>query len=314
LDELIAALPIFLAGALLTMTIGAVPPQLLGESLRVSASERLRYLMIVTMLVGGLGVGLLAGPARNNVWQFGAASGAVATLAGFWVALGGVFISERVLDSWDQAIRSRRPYANLVDHVLSIVQLLSRMPIGQLPSSSAGLISEFEQAAVTVERHLPRIVATADVRTGDWLKIRSAGIAASLRDYKMRVLIPGSQTALELHTEMRSLLVSLGNGDWNAIRSCDPDPVTRREGARRLFSFGRSIFTALMPAIVLLLVQQTDYKLTGGVANWAIVASVAWAVVSLLLLIDPQFAEKFGFVTGATTSVRGAATEDASKT
>jgi hypothetical protein len=103
--------------------------------------------------------------------------------------------------------------------------------------------------------------------------------------------VPGTQQKIEstLAHEIRCLV----NGDLGTLSWRQPPaPLSRRVKVRRLFISGiRTVAVAVIP-FGAVIASRPLLHVNSAVFNWAWIGSAAWALLCLLLSIDPALREK----------------------
>jgi hypothetical protein len=129
--------------------------------------------------------------------------------------------------------------------------------------------------------------------SGDWLARRAAGRAEAIRHMQRQVIapIPGRQGKAEalLAHEIRCLITGdLGAMAWRE----PPPPLPRRATLRRqAISAARAIVVAVLPLAVILAAQPFVH-VSSALFGWARIAAAVWALLYVLLSIDPAMRDK----------------------
>jgi hypothetical protein len=129
--------------------------------------------------------------------------------------------------------------------------------------------------------------------SGDWLTRRAVGWAEAIRHMQRQIIasVPGSQDKVErlLTHEIRCL----ASGDLGALSWREPPPPISRRATlrRRTISTVRAIVVAMLPLAVVLTAQQFLHA-SSGLFNWARITTGIWALLYVLLSIDPTVRDK----------------------
>jgi hypothetical protein len=179
------------------------------------------------------------------------------------------------------------------------------------PEARSRFMNALEELADAAEHGLPRRTRTGDVATDLWFLSRAQRIAEALRGLKKLVALPvapakDEQPPTPFAEKRRSswdqvveslseCFVRAARGDWAALPQAEPTQITRPQRLTLLARFVQSVVAALIPALVLWTVIQ--YRgLDPATEAWAILGVSLWAVVSLLIAIDPNVESKFAFL------------------
>jgi hypothetical protein len=131
--------------------------------------------------------------------------------------------------------------------------------------------------------------------SGDWLTRRTAGWAEAIRQMQRQVIasVPGSEgklVALLTH-EIRCLAA----GDLGALAWREPPPPPSRRATlrRRAVSTVRALVVAVLP-IAAVFVTQPFLHASPSLFGWARITTGIWALLYVLLSIDPAIRDKIG--------------------
>lgn len=164
------------------------------------------------------------------------------------------------------------------------------------------LMSNLEAIAHCVEKYLPRALSSSDpvsnYRIDQWTKEK----AANLRALKLWIAVPMADTREAFMIYLANNLISATRGDWDRFARSDSENENPEEAAKmaktarnrywqsRIVDAFRAILVAALPALVLWLMRRPPLHLI--MPTYANVAVVIWAVITLLVEIDPGFAAK----------------------
>lgn len=131
--------------------------------------------------------------------------------------------------------------------------------------------------------------------SGDWLTHRAAGWAEAIRHMQRQIIapVPGRQAKLE--ALLTHEILCLASGDLGALAWREPPPpLSRRATLRRwAISSVRAIVVAALPLAVVLTVQPFLHA-SPGLFSWARITTGIWALLYVLLSIDPTMRDKLG--------------------
>jgi hypothetical protein len=131
--------------------------------------------------------------------------------------------------------------------------------------------------------------------SGDWLARRAAGWAEAIRHIQRQIIapVPGSQGKIEalLAHEIRCVVT----GDLGALAWREPPPPPSRRATlrRQAVSAARSLLVAALPLAAVLAAQPLVHA-SAPVFGWARIATAVWALLYVLLSIDPAMRDKIG--------------------
>lgn len=131
--------------------------------------------------------------------------------------------------------------------------------------------------------------------SGDWLTRRTAGWAEAIRQMQRQVIasVPGGEGKLQalLAHEIRCL----ATGDLGALAWREPPlpPSRRATLQRQAISTVRALVVAVLP-IAAVLATQPFLHASPGLFGWARITTGIWALLYVLLSIDPAIRDKIG--------------------
>jgi hypothetical protein len=131
--------------------------------------------------------------------------------------------------------------------------------------------------------------------SGDWLTRRTAGWAEAVRQMQRQVIasVPGGEGKLEalLAHEIRCL----ATGDLGALAWREPPPPPSRRATlrRQVISTVRALVVAGLP-LAAVLATQPFLHASPGLFGWARITTGIWALLYVLLSIDPAIRDKIG--------------------
>jgi hypothetical protein len=134
---------------------------------------------------------------------------------------------------------------------------------------------------------------TGQLGSHEWLVRRAAGWAEAIRHIQRQLiaLVPGGQDKLKrrLTHEIRCL----ASGELGALAWHQPPPTEPRRAVlrRRAVSAARAIVVAGLP-LVAVLATQPFLHAGSGLFDWARFVTGAWALLYVLLSIDPSVRDK----------------------
>jgi hypothetical protein len=161
-----------------------------------------------------------------------------------------------------------------------------------------------EAAAKQLKRDLVSSRLRANLGVGEWLDRRVAGWAEALRHMQREIVaaLPGGRQRLErsLCHEIRCL----ASGDFGALAWRQPPALPPRRVLwwRRSISVIRVIVVAGLPLVSVLAVQLVLHVST-GVFAWERIVAGAWALLYLLISLDPAIREKIDTARALTESL-----------
>jgi len=162
------------------------------------------------------------------------------------------------------------------------------------------ILSFLEDAAKYFEYYIPRHLSSGDKSTDDWFKNSMKQVAAALREKKKWILTPMEDTAEYLIAKMTSTLVFVVTDNWHALEREEPEKITYQKFTHRLLSslskFLKLSFVGLFPLLFLIILQQTQFAITGPVRDYAFIISLGWFVLTFLINVDSSISTKISLI------------------
>ncbi len=217
---------------------------------------------------------------------FGIAAGTLAAVGGLVLGLVAAIVIEVLL-----RIGSRTdPVDAILYKVLDILTLVKLLPLDWVDLNfRAHVNSQLEEVARLIEREVPRRLANGELRTRVAIQEVYERRAAAVRELQLWIALPHADTRQRLIDRLSDMAARVADGDWESLASCDPFDVAQ---SGHLSSLLRNLIVALVPAILLIALQLSSFRLRESALDYAILGSGGWAVLSLMLWIDPSLPDK----------------------
>ncbi|MBR7833805.1 hypothetical protein KDL01_11045 [Actinospica durhamensis] len=148
-----------------------------------------------------------------------------------------------------------------------------------------------------------------------WIGERLAGWARALRQLERGLVAASPEATAEVDRALCHAIGCLARGDlgsleWLAPPDSAPSPAQRR---RRVLTIVRDVLVAVLP-IGATLTAHAFGHLSAGAFNWVLIGTGAWAVLNLMIVLDPDLNKKLTLVGQVADVVRSArsSTQDSS--
>lgn len=150
-----------------------------------------------------------------------------------------------------------------------------------------------EDAAEALEQGLPRQLQSSDLATHAWLKSETRCMAAALRGYKRWICVPRSDTQTLFARRIATNLMHAAAGHWDHMERLEPEQlVIQTSWQSRALTQIKTGLIAVVPLIVIWLVQRTPLGFAGTAAEYMKGAGIIWLVLTVLIALDPSFSVK----------------------
>ena len=164
-------------------------------------------------------------------------------------------------------------------------------------------LSKIEKAAKCIETFLPRNLRSGDIITDTWLRETSMLVAAALREKKMWILTPKKDTYDNFVKSIASTITCIVIGNWDALEKMEKEKFLELEKASRskrwrlrMIRLFRTVFVAIIPLVIVLILQWTSLALSGTFREYTIIGTIVWAALTLISTIDSNFGIKISAI------------------
>jgi hypothetical protein len=153
-----------------------------------------------------------------------------------------------------------------------------------------------EITADCIEGGLPRRLRSGDVATDNWHREQARRMGASFRQLKRLVVNPAFESRAQFIQQIMNSYSLAVRGEWGLLERREPEVVTRPQHMARLVTIIRSLVVGVLPFSLVVLVQQSSMAIEGSVANYLKAGAILWGLVTILGLLDSNYAAKVSAV------------------
>jgi hypothetical protein len=158
------------------------------------------------------------------------------------------------------------------------------------------LLRSLEVVADCIEEGLPKRLRSGDVATDNWHREQARQMAASFRQLKRLVVSPGFESRAQFIQQIVDSYCHAVRGEWGLLERREPEAVTRPQRIARIAAIVRSLVVGVLPFSLVVLVQQSSMAIEGSVANYLKAGAILWGLVTILGLLDSNYAAKVSAV------------------
>ncbi len=273
--------------------------------------ERASVIFVMTVIAGGVAATLtIGGPWTISV---GDASVEWSSPLGLLILLGSCllttfcfvalgfagFVATSLASKY--VSRNRREELALYSLALVLVQLVDRTP-GERRLPSAGHLSS---AAAGVEG-LERTAHLADARHRRVFRGRIRSAALAVREKALWVALPKVDTQAALRTFVVDLMTAVLDGTYDELPVTPADsPAKRWRRVKAVAVLLRTLVVGAFPAGVLWLLHRLGVDLPHPLGDTATLVAVLWAVITVLMAVDPALRERVDLLRSVTGVLPG---------
>lgn len=170
-------------------------------------------------------------------------------------------------------------------------------------------LSELERLAGLIENDWSSHIKTGDEKTTKWKNDTFKGIAEGIRSLKKQIIRPDDQTSFELKSAFEGIFEKIVKYDIKGLVGAEV-PAVRVHKQSKLKAF-KSVLVAILP--LLLAITLKLFKIEGIPENYihiAISISGLWLIISVLLWLDPNLADKIATIKSARGLLKSKQEED----
>jgi hypothetical protein len=249
--------------------------------------------VIISLPCVGFGIFLLEDIAVLPAWQAAIAVGLIAgPCMAWWRA---AVRSAITLFGYSAVSRLRRrlPQEAILDYLLDLIQEMTLQDNRRSFQTRQQWMWLLENVARITETGLPAMFRSDNTETDSWVSERAAGAAAYLRRINRQVAAPKADTWDRLIEVLREEAMAFACGDLACLRWVHPPEVEAKKRGhwRTAVTIIRTVVVMSVPVIAVFALQPI-LKFENQIFEWAKVSTIGWAVLYLLISIDPTLNEK----------------------
>jgi hypothetical protein len=249
---------------------------------------------------------LLRSPGRL---AFGAGL-ALAALA--FVIVAGYVVQQVVRFAWSlRAARWQRSEAEI--GVLSVLLDLLGQLIAPHQRRDASVrriwMADLERVAVTIERDLPHALRSGDPDSQSTIAARARSAATTLREMKQTIALPDGTSWQDLIGRLTGLAAALARHDFGSWPPPLPEVTTprpQRPRWRQILDSVRIALVIFIPPLVAYLLPLV-VPLSGPGLAWLRFATIVWALLGILIALDPAWTDRVAKMRQGLDLLRNAA-------
>jgi tetratricopeptide (TPR) repeat protein len=259
--------------------------------------NRFRFRVVVAAhlcLIAGIGTGawFLLHSASQPVFGVGLAlAGLAAGPFALYPLRQATLFSQRV-----RTARWQRSQAEAVtlNGLLSVLEDLLNPRLHRDAAKRRGWMTELERLAVGVERDLPHSLASGDPSSQRTIQAHARGAAAALRRMKETIALPNETSWRELTDQLTGLARALAVHDFSSWPAPLPEVIVKRPPRppwRRAMDTARTVLVIFAPALGAFLLPLV-LPLSGPGVPWLRFATTVWALLGIIIALDPDWSNR----------------------
>jgi hypothetical protein len=125
-----------------------------------------------------------------------------------------------------------------------------------------------------------------------------------LRKHQHNIALAAFETRDEVVDDLARMLAMLAIGNLGALPGAEGTGEARARLGKRLRDMGRLLIIGFAPTVIVLAISQV-FKIPGGAFSGALVLfCILWAIVNLLVALDPLYGTKLSAVKDIGSTIR----------
>jgi hypothetical protein len=166
------------------------------------------------------------------------------------------------------------------------------------------IITHLERAAVCLSFGIQHSTALPSIASRAILQEKCSGAAAAIRALQIPVMFPDSKTLEPLRDTVARTIVIVVRDNLDLLPR-ETAAAVEHHGLSRIIPVLRTIIIGIIPSAVLFATHYSGLSLSSTFNNWAILATILWAVITLLSLLDPLYATRIKTMGDLISAFRG---------
>jgi hypothetical protein len=235
---------------------------------------------------------------ESMTWQLFLAS-AIGAVAGWEVlVLGFTLLASPFMN--EASVRTIKAYPDI--YVISQLLESLRQAYGDWRDirTRTRILENIEGAARTIERGLAHRFGTDNSGFDDSLSREMQRRAAGFRMLKKQIGLGGETEQEKLIWELENALSYVLHGQWGKLPAADLVDTPPERLETRVKRLVRQLLTAFLPLLLLAGSRIVNIPIEPAIASYAWTAAVVWALVAVMLLLDPASGSRLPIVKDAT--------------
>ena len=285
----------FAALAAGAITVIAIAIQRLVWVVDNKISQRAALIMIPLVIVLSIAIGLFLLQQSSKIFAWSTLLGIALVAEAFIICCEIIAIATIRVARYLKIGNLKRAYAReaILDYMMDTVSEMSE-PDNRNNLDDRGIwLSRLEFSAQLIEKDLPTMLRTGNAQMNLWLSERARGAAAAIRHMSQRIATPTADSWDNLISTLRDEMEALASGEFASLRWIPPPvPPSRPIRVRNVsVTVARTVVVMATPIVAIILLQPI-LKLTGADFGWAKLGGLGWAVLYLLITLDPTLNDK----------------------
>jgi tetratricopeptide (TPR) repeat protein len=170
-------------------------------------------------------------------------------------------------------------------------------------------MADLEHVAITIDRDLPHALRSGDPGSQSAIAAHARSAATALREMKRIVALPNEASWQDLIEQLTGLATALARhdfGNWPPPLPEVTTPPPPRPLWRQVVDKGRVALVIFLPPLVAYLLPLA-IPLSGPGLSWLRFATIVWALLGILVALDPAWTERISKMRQGLDLLRSAA-------
>jgi hypothetical protein len=262
------------------------------------------YILICILIYGASFYGFLQTAQRKHSYiLLGLAYASIIALYTIILALAFLVAYTSWRRHADRRAMEKRPQNVVVGALVEVIGICEK-DWDDLKKRGRALIL-LEQAANSVQHGLSYSMRAYDFDTHAWLLKETEKRAESIRNLKRLICLSSPESRKSLIEQCHTLLRRVLEGNWKDLPTVElPVASSVMPWTVRLGQLARQLLNAFLPLLILFGLQALDVPLKEPAAPYLWAGAVAWALIGVILALDPTAREKGNFAKDMAEAVK----------
>ena len=262
---------------------------------------------ICVAVASGIGAAFLL----RNPGQLAFSAGLALSALAFVIVAGYVVQQTALLAQRIRAARWQRREAET--GVLSaLLDLLGKLTMPQLRRDAnvrRTWMEDLERVAINIERDLPQALRSGDPGSQSAIAAHARSAATALREMKRTVALPNEASWQNLIEQLTGLATALARHDFGSWPPPLPEVTAPRPPKplwRQVVDTARIVLVIFIPPLAAYLLPLV-VPLSGPGVSWLRFATIVWALLGILIALDPAWTDRIAKMRQGLDLLRSAA-------
>lgn len=166
------------------------------------------------------------------------------------------------------------------------------------------ICSYLQLASRFLDTGIPAAIRIPDLAARQRFEERCRSGALELRDMQARIALADDNTVNSLRGDISRYIEMVAPGKYGLLPTGTP-AIAKEPRTPALVRMSKSVFIAFVPIGCLIGARYAGLRISGQLANWAIIVALAWAAITLISTFDPLYKTRLNDILNIVSIIRG---------